>query len=81
MPDYLNQEYIKYIQDNKVILNDMINKEYDYSIDYFGYKTLERAYLIKNMKTQEILETIQSLWLRISIAIHYRSNNSIELKW
>jgi ribonucleoside-diphosphate reductase alpha subunit len=78
IPNYLNQEYVKFINDNKDILNEMINRNYDYSIDYFGYKTLERSYLIKNFKTNETLETIQSLWLRISVAIHYRNENSFE---
>jgi ribonucleoside-diphosphate reductase alpha chain len=78
IPYYLEPDYVDFIRHNKHILNNMINKKYDNSIDYFGYKTLERAYLIKNHKTQETLETIQSLWLRISVAIHYRGENSIE---
>ena len=78
IPNYLEPDYVDFIRHNKHILNNMINKKYDNSIDYFGYKTLERAYLIKNHKTQETLETIQSLWLRISVAIHYRGENSIE---
>ena len=28
-------------------LNDMIDHNRDYLIDYFGFKTLERAYLFK----------------------------------
>ena len=78
IPNYLEPDYVDFIRHNKHILNNMVNKKYDHSIDYFGYKTLERAYLIKNHKTQETLETIQSLWLRISVAIHYRGENSIE---
>lgn len=78
IPNYLEPDYVDFIRHNKYVLNNMVNKKYDHSIDYFGYKTLERAYLIKNHKTQETLETIQSLWLRISVAIHYRGENSIE---
>ena len=37
-------------------------------IDYFGYKTLERAYLMKS--DNKITERIQHLWLRVSIQIH-----------
>ena len=32
---------------NKDKLNDYINYDKDYLIDYFGFKTLERAYLLR----------------------------------
>ena len=49
-------------------LESMLVHERDYLIDYFGFKTLERAYLFKinNM----VLERIQHMWLRVSLAIH-----------
>ena len=49
-------------------LNDMINHERDYLIDYFGFKTLERAYLFKVNNT--ILERPQHMWMRVAIGIH-----------
>ena len=40
----------------------------DYLIDYFGFKTLERSYLMKiNGKT---VERPQHMWLRVAIGIH-----------
>lgn len=40
----------------------------DYLIDYFGFKTLERAYLMKvDGKT---VERPQHMWLRVAIGIH-----------
>jgi len=50
------------------ILEDMIDYERDYLIDYFGFKTLERAYLFRTNST--ILERPQHMWLRVSIGIH-----------
>jgi ribonucleoside-diphosphate reductase alpha chain len=45
----------------------------DYLIDYFGYKTLERAYLMKiNGRT---VERPQHMWLRVSLGLH---NNNME---
>ena len=35
------------IYKNKEVFDSMIDYERDYLIDYFGYKTLERAYLLK----------------------------------
>jgi ribonucleoside-diphosphate reductase alpha chain len=40
----------------------------DYLIEYFGFKTLERAYLMK--VNQDIIERPQHMWLRVSIGIH-----------
>ena len=46
----------------------MIDYERDYLIDYFGFKTLERAYLMKINK--RIIERPQHMWMRVSIGIH-----------
>ena len=43
----------------------------DYLIDYFGFKTLERAYLMQINK--RIVERPQHMWLRVSIGIHGRN--------
>jgi ribonucleoside-diphosphate reductase alpha chain len=40
----------------------------DYLLDYFGFKTLERAYLMKNDK--KIIERPQHMWLRVALGIH-----------
>ena len=49
-------------------INSMIVHERDYLIDYFGFKTLERAYLFK--VNNIIVERIQHMWMRVSIGIH-----------
>lgn len=49
-------------------LNSYIDYSRDYLFDYFGFKTLERSYLIKvNKKT---IERPQHMWMRVSIGIH-----------
>lgn len=45
----------------------------DFLIDYFGFKTLERAYLFQVNKV--IVERPQYMWLRVAIGIHYNNNN------
>lgn len=47
---------------------NMIDYKRDYLIDYFGFKTLERAYLLKINSV--IVERPQHMWLRVAIAIH-----------
>jgi len=60
-------------------INDMIDYNRDYLIDYFGFKTLERAYLFRINNT--IVERIQHMWMRVSIGIHgdVQNQNSLEL--
>jgi len=42
----------------------------DFDIDYFGMKTLERAYLLRTNGT--IRERPQHMWMRVSLGIHGR---------
>ena len=42
---------------------EMIDYSRDYIFDYFGFKTLEKAYLLKN-------ERPQHLWMRVAIQLH-----------
>ena len=53
---------------NKDYFNNLCDYSRDYLIDYFGFKTLERAYLMKINKIT--MERIQHMWLRVSIGIH-----------
>ena len=49
-------------------LDNIIDYTRDFLIDYFGFKTLERAYLMRINK--KIVERIQHMWLRVAIGIH-----------
>jgi ribonucleoside-diphosphate reductase alpha chain len=53
---------------NKEKLNAVMNYEKDYLFDYFGFKTLEKAYLMR--VNGKIVERIQHLFMRVSIGIH-----------
>ena len=46
LPSLLNHKWLKWINNNKVELDNAINYNNDYNYDFFGFKTLERAYLI-----------------------------------
>jgi len=46
----------------------MIDYSRDYMFDYFGFKTLEKGYLLK--QNGVIIERPQHLWMRVSIQIH-----------
>jgi len=59
----------KFTQKFSVQINEMINHDRDYLIDYFGFKTLERAYLFR--LNNVVIERPQHMWMRVAIGIHY----------
>ena len=46
----LSDDVYEVIRDNAELIQSKIDFERDYNYDYFGFKTLERAYLIKDGK-------------------------------
>lgn len=80
IPTYLNETYVNFVRQNKETLNNIIDNDKDYMFDYFGFKTLEKSYLIKNIRTKETYELIQCMWLRVAIALHLKSNLSLSEK-
>ena len=64
----VSHELFNTVCQNKDELDSMCDYSKDYLIDYFGFKTLERAYLIR--KNKKILERPQHMWLRVAIGIH-----------
>jgi ribonucleoside-diphosphate reductase alpha subunit len=66
--NYLSESYFDFVVKHHILLDEMMDHSRDYLIDYFGFKTLERAYLIR--KDNKVVERIQHLWLRVAIQIH-----------
>ena len=69
----LSQTLYTYVSQYSDIIDAMINYNRDYLIDYFGFKTLERAYLFKI--GNKIVERPQHMWMRVAIGIHSDLNN------
>ena len=72
----VSSEFFSIVEKHKTEFDDMIVHDRDYLIDYFGFKTLERAYLMKYNNI--IVERPQYLWLRVAIGIH--GNNLEKVK-
>tara|TARA_B100000900_G_scaffold241591_1_gene205496 strand:+ start:41522 stop:44068 length:2547 start_codon:yes stop_codon:yes gene_type:complete len=64
----LSDNQIRLIRKNHTEYENMIDYKRDYLIDYFGFKTLERAYLLKI--NGKIIERPQHMWMRVAICIH-----------
>ena len=66
----VSEEFIANIKQlgGKKVLDKICIYDRDYLIEYFGFKTLEKSYLMKvNGKT---VERPQHMWLRVAIGIH-----------
>lgn len=66
----ISDETFEIVEKNKDTLNNSIDYSRDYLFDYFGLKTLERSYLLKEGDTGEIIERPQNMWLRVAVGIH-----------
>ena len=49
-------------------IDKVLNFERDFNYDFFGFKTLERAYLLK--VNGKIVERPQHMLMRVAIGIH-----------
>jgi ribonucleoside-diphosphate reductase alpha subunit len=74
----ISQKLWEYVKKYSNELNEMIDHNRDYLIDYFGFKTLERAYLFR--VNNIIIERIQHMWMRVAVGIHGDINNSNSLE-
>jgi len=64
----VSRTLIDVVKKNAETLDKMCDYQRDYLIDYFGFKTLERSYLMRINRVP--VERPQHLWLRVSIGIH-----------
>ena len=64
----VSKELYNIVTQNAQAIQSMLDYDRDYLLDYFGFKTLERAYLQRINK--KIIERPQHMWMRVAIAIH-----------
>ena len=64
----ISDEYHDLVCGNRDSYESMIDYFRDFMFDYFGFKTLERAYLLK--KNGKVIERPQHMWMRVAIQLH-----------
>lgn len=64
----ISEEVNQIIQDNAEILDSSIIYDRDFVYDYFGFKTLERSYLLRMQG--KVAERPQHMLMRVAIGIH-----------
>jgi len=73
--DHTGTEF-RYVSEDLEAVVDLYGKEIearmnykrDYDFDYFGFKTLERSYLLKDTKGR-IIERPQHMWMRVALGL------------
>jgi len=72
----VSKELLTIITENIDKLNNIIDYKLDYKIDFFGFKTLERSYLLK--VDDSIIERPQHMFMRVALAIHGNNIDKVE---
>lgn len=62
------EDVYRMVQENAETLDAAIDHQADYSYDYFGFKTLEKSYLLR--KNGKVVERPQYLLMRVAVGIH-----------
>ena len=72
------QDYLyKLVTENRELLESVVDSSRDYLIDFFGFKTLEKSYLLKTDNV--IVERPQYLFMRVVLCLH-RNDITKQLK-
>ncbi|RYY19025.1 MAG: ribonucleoside-diphosphate reductase subunit alpha, partial [Chitinophagaceae bacterium] len=71
----LSEDVWAIIQEHAELLDSTIIYDRDYGFDYFGFKTLEKSYLLK--VDGKVVERPQHMYMRVAIGIHKNDIESV----
>jgi len=69
------EDVMQIIEENADLLDSTIIYDRDFAFDYFGFKTLEKSYLLK--VNGKIVERPQHMYMRVAVGIHKTDIDSI----
>ena len=64
----ISEELHQVAHEHEQVLQQALDFSRDYLFDYFGFKTLEKSYLMRI--NGQIVERPQHMWMRVSLGIH-----------
>ncbi len=67
LKNILTPEHVLFVMYNPQ-LEEIIDYSRDFMFDYFGFKTLEKGYLLRNNGV--VVERPQHMWMRVAIQLH-----------
>lgn len=73
----INERVRDAVEANATELDELINHSMDFEYNYFGIKTLEKSYLLKDQK-DNIVERPQHMLMRVCVALWGSNLNAIE---
>ena len=65
---YVSEELVGCVEKHGAEIDAYINYDRDYEFDYFGFKTLEKSYLLKNA-AMKVVERPQHMWMRVALCL------------
>ena len=65
---YVSQEIISVVATEGAKIDAYIKYDRDYDFDYFGFKTLEKSYLLRDA-SMNVVERPQHMWMRVALAL------------
>ena len=65
---YIHEDLVKIVAEHGERIDAYIKYDRDYMFDYFGFKTLEKSYLLRDAQMKPI-ERPQHMWMRVSLAL------------
>lgn len=66
----ISEEIYQIVQEHAELLDSTLIYDRDFGFDYFGFKTLEKSYLLK--MHGKVVERPQHMFMRVAIGIHKR---------
>jgi ribonucleoside-diphosphate reductase alpha chain len=72
----ISDYFVGLVDRNNELINKIINYDMDYLITYFGFKSLEKSYLLKIDDIS--IERPQHLFMRVALAIHEDDMDMVE---
>lgn len=75
----VSEELIEITRANHQKIEEQIDYERDYLFDYFGFKTLQKSYLIKS--GGHPVERIQHMFMRVSLGLHKSDFKSVWISY
>lgn len=64
----LDDVYVRTVREHSDLIESKIDYKRDFLFDFFGFKTLEKAYLLREAG-KTVLERPQHLWMRVSLGL------------
>lgn len=68
--EHLAPDVLEFVKEHTDAIDAKMVWERDYSLDYFGFKTLEKSYLLRDRKTGALVERPQVMYMRVALGIH-----------